>query len=75
MSMAANTPVSGIIEKESDCWDAKEVAKFFQVCQATVKLWVQAGLLKPEKRRHSKDLMVFKISLVKAFTPPSQVKK
>lgn len=75
MAMAANTPVSGIIRKEADCWDAKEVAKFFQVCEATVKLWVRDDLLIPEPRRHEKDLMVFKIATVKAFTPPSQAKK
>lgn len=75
MAMAANTPATGFIEVEKECWTAKEVAKYFGVSEETVKGWGRTNQLPPLKRHAPKDKMFFRIVDVKAFTPPSQAKK
>jgi len=75
MGIAANKPATGFIEVERNCWDAKRVAGFFGVSVESVKGWARKGLLKPLQRRAAKDKLFFQIDDVKAFIPPSEVKK
>ena len=75
MGIAANEPATGFIEVGRNYWDAKRVAGFFGVSVESVTGWARKGLLKPLQRRAAKDKLFFQIDDVKAFIPPSEVKK